>query len=60
VRTSRQVITTCLRIGAPFFRKNGENEEKYAEIPVKIRKFPQKLMPLGQIGAVGLNYSALP
>jgi hypothetical protein len=28
VRTSRQVITTCLWIGAPFFRKN-------AEIPVR-------------------------
>jgi hypothetical protein len=47
-------------IGTPFFRKKGENEEKYAEIPVKLRKFSQKLMPLGQIGAVGLNYSALP
>jgi hypothetical protein len=24
VRTSRQAITTCLRIGTPFFRKKGE------------------------------------
>jgi hypothetical protein len=60
VRTSRQVITTCLRIGAPFFRKKGENEGKNAEIPVKTGGNFQKLMPLGKISPVGLNYSAFP
>jgi hypothetical protein len=60
VRTSWQVITTCLRIGAPFFWKKGENEERYAEIPIKTRKLSQKLLPMKQIDAVGLNYSAFP
>jgi hypothetical protein len=32
-----QVITTCLRLGAPFFRKKCENEGKNAEIAVKKR-----------------------
>jgi hypothetical protein len=60
VRTSRQAVDACLRILASFFRKKSENKVKYAEISTKKWRLSQKLIPIGQIDAARLNYSAFP